>query len=481
MRVFHFRFTVARAPPILRPAARGGDFAAEGIFAMWRSIFAGMTLAVCAFVARADEVGTAGWYERLNHACAWAGSTAARLEACTTLIGRDKDGRSPETRLLRGIAYLNVKDVDSALADFNAVLAKDPGDALAHIGLARCYDEQGDIKMARSEASLAVTYAPDSVAANYVLGHLEGAEGAYKRAIARFNKVIALDPTLRDAYFMRGYASELIGDTTQAEQDYSKMLAMNPQDGIALEARAVVRRRMGLDAEAAADRAALVALLQPTKATPPAHRRNLSPSERRKAEVADDYDEYERRLSGSRQPSGRPVSSAHVADDDGWAGDAFRMPAAPTYESNMRPPKYIPYTSHATESSAGTGRTRPGVSSYNPMDRSYNPYETVDEARHGRGKKYDPFATFDSWQVDRSNPYARTPNYRGVYSPFGVTPLKPPNVLGGTRQQNNWETNRYDPYGTRRNNNYNPYAPARNGCPDRTSPRNPLNPYQPAC
>ena len=131
--------------------------------------------------------------------CVGGASADLRVEGCTALIKSSQvSGRSLAAVYgLRGVAYLDSKDYDHAIADFNETISINPGDYEA-------FNERG------------IAY------------HHENKD---KRAIADYDEAIRLSPQTVRAYLNRSVAETALGRTAQSEADLAKAHSIDPNAG----------------------------------------------------------------------------------------------------------------------------------------------------------------------------------------------------------------------------------------------------------
>lgn len=127
-------------------------------------------------------------------------SSDETLEACTRAMSYARLSRAGERQLLvdRGIVYLRRREGDLALADFDAVIAREPDNAEAHLNRGAALVQMGR----HGQAIAAITTA---------LGL--GVQEPHK------------------AYYNRGAAREALGDLRGAYEDYSTALEIQPDWG----------------------------------------------------------------------------------------------------------------------------------------------------------------------------------------------------------------------------------------------------------
>lgn len=104
--------------------------------------------------------------------------------------------------MLRGIAFLRVRDFDNAIADFAEVIRICPTCTVA-------YDSRGLAYLAN--ACLA--------------------KGEYEKAIADFIEAIRFDPKHAAAYHFRGYAYSQMGEKAKAEADFAQAKKLGYKHG----------------------------------------------------------------------------------------------------------------------------------------------------------------------------------------------------------------------------------------------------------
>jgi len=74
------------------------------------------------------------------------------------------------------------RDVDSALAEQQAILARDPNNAAAHFALGTLFHFQGQTNQAIRHFQKAIAHHPQSPAAHLSLGRIYAVDGQYELA-----------------------------------------------------------------------------------------------------------------------------------------------------------------------------------------------------------------------------------------------------------------------------------------------------------
>ena len=96
-----------------------------------------------------------------------------------------------------GSAYLEKRQYDKAIFNFNRAIEMNTADASAYYNRGRAYGEQGQ----------------------------------YDQAISDYSKALEINRMYGDTYFYRGLAYHAKGQYNQAISDYTKALEINPGDG----------------------------------------------------------------------------------------------------------------------------------------------------------------------------------------------------------------------------------------------------------
>jgi tetratricopeptide (TPR) repeat protein len=368
----------------------------------------------------------------------------------------------PDVYYARGYVYASKREAARAISDFTHAIALRPGFRDAYYARAIVYEDAALYDRALADYTRMIELdASDSMAyleratLNYELGNEQAAMADFliatapsagkpdttvRRSANRSDDVYVMDCVLDDGSSVSGYMRK-VDKTKPPDFDYAR-LQRNPKTGYCTKEVAAKERERRLLVEKERDKNRQLA---------DARRASEPP-----ARVRPPDDEFTSPLYAYESDRGRDANGFTSSPRQDYNAP-FSAPKFPTYESQIRAPQYIPHTPSnvVTHMDAETyKRTTPRLpSSINDLDTRYNPFATVDEATHGRGRRYDPYATKDSWAYDRANPYAVVPQYkRGIYNPLSPsgTPYNPSTTFGGGPQPNNWRSNRYDPFGTRR-------------------------------
>lgn len=97
------------------------------------------------------------------------------------------------------------ENLNKAIVHFQSAIKEDPNYALAHVGLADCYNALGMVQIGALRPTEARRLAEENAA-----------------------KALALDPTLAEAHNALGYANHYNWNWTAAEQDFKRAIELNP-------------------------------------------------------------------------------------------------------------------------------------------------------------------------------------------------------------------------------------------------------------
>jgi Tfp pilus assembly protein PilF len=120
------------------------------------------------------------------------------IAICGRIIARGKvKGRDlARTFNNRGLGYVSNKELDKAMADFDAAIRVDPTYPFA-------FDNRGDVWRQRGE---------------------------FERALTEYNEALRRDPKFVSAYVNRGMTYEAMGNKASARADYQTVIGMQTQN-----------------------------------------------------------------------------------------------------------------------------------------------------------------------------------------------------------------------------------------------------------
>ncbi len=161
----------------------------------------------------------------------------------------------------RGTALEALGQTDRALSDYNQAIKLDPREPLAFFG-------RGVLLATRKRAYVraiadfdkVLALQPDNVAALMFRGDAYGQMGEFGRSLADLDRAIALAPDDARAYVFRGLANGRRGKDQLALDDYASALERDPRNVDALVNRAAIRSAAGKNDQAIRDLDAALAI-----------------------------------------------------------------------------------------------------------------------------------------------------------------------------------------------------------------------------
>ena len=178
-----------------------------------------LALALCVFVCVPQASGAQSY------------GTPAPSSTDRTTLRNLAIGREIRERFSRGMAALDRGDYAAAIAEFEDVLQRNPGEpqnSTAHYDLALALAGAREFERAARELAAAIARDPGFLAAyaNLITVDLDNNDVAGARAAA--DRFIALAPTSARALYSQGLVALRAGDSATARADFRKLLEHNP-------------------------------------------------------------------------------------------------------------------------------------------------------------------------------------------------------------------------------------------------------------
>lgn len=143
--------------------------------------------------------------------------------------------RDREIMLRLGSAYRKAKLFKEARESFEAIIAEDPRNADAHMNLGNVYLDQGEIDKAVALYEKFTAYSNDkeTAAKNFLNAGFRYYDGKeYAKALAAYNRALALTPENPLAYTDIGWTKLALGQKDEAVQAFERALKLNPPEQV---------------------------------------------------------------------------------------------------------------------------------------------------------------------------------------------------------------------------------------------------------
>jgi tetratricopeptide (TPR) repeat protein len=129
-----------------------------------------------------------------------------------------------------GLAYLNQKRNEAALAELGEAKRLNPGEPTVLNNLALAQNAAGQKTEAIGTVKLALAADPTLLEAHNNLGAFLFDQGSYPEAQREFNEVLSLDPSAVSARFNLGRTQAAMGQQSAAIKTFAEVLRLNPTD-----------------------------------------------------------------------------------------------------------------------------------------------------------------------------------------------------------------------------------------------------------
>ncbi|MFZ6691580.1 XrtA/PEP-CTERM system TPR-repeat protein PrsT [Undibacterium sp. SXout20W] len=156
---------------------------------------------------------------------------------------------SAEVLAMRGEAYLNLKDKDSAKKAFDQALKVSPNNAAALIGLAKMAATDNNLNAANEYANLATTNNAKDSKAWLFKGQLLAAQSDTSGAISCFDTALKLHPKDVAAHIEKANIEIKLKQFDQAQADIKAATDLRPQNPNAMFSQAVLYLSQGKNQE----------------------------------------------------------------------------------------------------------------------------------------------------------------------------------------------------------------------------------------
>jgi tetratricopeptide (TPR) repeat protein len=142
------------------------------------------------------------------------------------------DPTYPLPYLNRGMAHRAMGNIDAAIQDYNTAIKITPGIALAYNNRGNAYRDKGEYDLAIKDFDLAIKLEPKDARLYNNRGGAYHGKNDSERAIADYSRAIELAPSLAVAHMDRGLLLNTKGEFTRALQDGANGIGLEPDDPI---------------------------------------------------------------------------------------------------------------------------------------------------------------------------------------------------------------------------------------------------------
>jgi tetratricopeptide (TPR) repeat protein len=132
---------------------------------------------------------------------------------------------------LRGVAFLNLKQPEKALADFNTAIKLNSNDYKYFYNRGNVYQATQQLNDALKDYEKAIELNPNQADLHTNKGVVLIQMNRHKEALAALNKAISLNPSERNAIFNRGQVHLFLEDYEKAITDLHHTVEISPDFG----------------------------------------------------------------------------------------------------------------------------------------------------------------------------------------------------------------------------------------------------------
>ncbi|MEO5359895.1 MAG: tetratricopeptide repeat protein [Nitrospirota bacterium] len=150
---------------------------------------------------------------------------------------------SAERYYYRGLAYLELKQLNNAVSDFGEAIKIDPNQYLYYMNRAIVNHNRNFYAEAISDFRKALDLNPSDMEQRYYIymhkadAHFDKKE--FQSAIADYSSAIKIRPNSNDAYAIRGLIYQMTDKCEAAVSDFSKAIELSPKDGFNYRLRGI--------------------------------------------------------------------------------------------------------------------------------------------------------------------------------------------------------------------------------------------------
>lgn len=143
----------------------------------------------------------------------------------------DEADRGQVVLSMRAICYMQMKNLDAAIADLTKAISIAPSDASLWSNKGAVYMEKKQFDLAMKDYTRALQIDPKQSEAYEGIGEVCYKTGQYARAIEYLNRAATVDTKFGDAFYYRGAAYKALGKKVEADKDFQKANSLNFKPG----------------------------------------------------------------------------------------------------------------------------------------------------------------------------------------------------------------------------------------------------------
>ena len=142
-----------------------------------------------------------------------------------------------QVSFIMGERYLNERNYDRALTEYNKALSLKSDYAEALFSRGRTYQIRGDLNHALEDYNKTISVKKDSAAAYNYRGCIYAQRGDHARALNDYSQALAIQKDYTDALYNRGYSYRVLGQHDRAIEDFNRLIQIEPNNASAYNQR----------------------------------------------------------------------------------------------------------------------------------------------------------------------------------------------------------------------------------------------------
>lgn len=164
-----------------------------------------------------------------------------------------KNPKDEQLYFRRGLIYLDKKQYQKTVDDYNIALSLNPNDGQSYVNRGHAYDKLGKPEKAIEDYTSAIRVNPKLFQAYYNRGYCYVNAAKYQKAVEDLSLAIKINPSWVNAYNNRAISYYQLAQYEKAYQDSVKALELDPNSSCAYLYRGKAEGQMKKEADAVAD------------------------------------------------------------------------------------------------------------------------------------------------------------------------------------------------------------------------------------